>query len=267
MIGRDAYRDIALELRENGVLVATLNRPERRNAVGHRMAHELMMLPRDVNAEPRVKALILTGAGESFCAGGDFGGDVDDLGEVPGGYLNTMYLSRITIDHWLDCEKPVISAVNGHAFGLGATLALIADVVFASEGAAFADSHVKMGLSAGDGGTLLWPLLLGPSRAKYYLMTGRRLSAAEAERLGLVQFVVPADQLMPRAIELADELVAGPLRAISASKMPVNQWMKFVSNVVLPAALATEEVCLHTEDFKEAVAAFREKRKPRFQGR
>jgi len=266
MIGRDAYREIALELRENGVLVATLNRPERRNAVGHRMAHELIALPRDVNASPDVKVLILTGAGASFCAGGDFGSDVDDLGEVPG-YLNTMYPSKITIENWLDCEKPVISAVQGHAFGLGATLALLADVVFASESAEFCDSHVKMGLSAGDGGALLWPLLMGPSRAKYHLMTGRRLRAAEAERLGLVQFVVPAEQLMPRALELADELASGPLRAISASKMPVNQWLKFVSNVVMPAALSMEEVCLHTEDFKEAVAAFRDKRKPRFQGR
>jgi enoyl-CoA hydratase len=266
MLGRDAYREIALELRENGVLIATLNRPEQRNAVGHRMAHELATLPRDVNASPDVKVLVLTGAGESFCAGGDFGRDVNDLGEVPG-YLNTMYPSRITVDNWLDCEKPVISAVNGHAFGLGATLALLADVVFAVRGAVFCDSHVKMGLSAGDGGTLLWPLLMGPSRAKYYLMTGRRLPAEEAERLGLVQFVVGADELMSRVLELADELAAGPLRAISASKMPVNQWMKFVSNVVLPAALSMEEVCLHTEDFKEAVAAFQEKRKPRFQGR
>ena len=125
--------------------------------------------------------------------------------------------------------------------GLGATVALLGDVVFAARSAIFADTHVRMGIAAGDGGQVIWPLLMGVNRAKYYLMTGDRIPAEEAERLGLVNFVVDDDALMERALELADRLAAGPALAISASKVAVNQYMKMVSNLVLPLSLKLEE--------------------------
>ena len=174
--------------------------------------------------------------------------------------------ARRIVDGILDCRTPLLTAVNGHAMGLGSTLALLGDVVFAARSASFADTHVRMGIAAGDGGQVIWPLLMGVNRAKYYLMTGDRIPAEEAERLGLVNFVVDDDALMERALELADRLAAGPTLAISASKVAVNQYMKMVSNVVFPLSLMLEEWTMATEDFREAVIAFAQKREPRYKG-
>jgi enoyl-CoA hydratase len=260
MLAPDAYQAIRIEKRENGVALATLNRPEKRNAVDDTMHHELAQLPRDADADPEVRVLLITGAGDAFCAGGDFAG-----GLHPG---RKMWMeSRRIVDSLLDCQKPILTAVNGYAMGLGSTVALLGDVVFAARSASFADTHVRMGIAAGDGGQVIWPLLMGVNRAKYYLMTGDRIPAEEAERLGLVNFVVDDDALMERALELADRLAAGATLAISASKVAVNQYMKMVSNVVFPLSLKLEEWTMATEDFREAVMAFAEKREPKYKGR
>ena len=134
----------------------------------------------------------------------------------------------------------MISAVNGYAMGLGATIALLADVVYAARSAMFADTHVVMGIGAGDGGQLIWPLLMGVNRAKYFLMTGERLAAEEAERMGLVNFVVDDGTVVDEALALAARLAAGPGVAISASKMAINSYMRMVSSVVLPLSLSLE---------------------------
>jgi enoyl-CoA hydratase len=260
MLSPDAYKAIRIEKRENGVAIATLNRPEKRNAVDDTMHHEMAQLARDADADPDVKVLVITGAGNAFCAGGDFSGALRPSSKM------WMEAGRI-VDGLLDCKKPVITAVNGYAMGLGSTLALLGDVVFAARSATFADTHVRMGIAAGDGGQLIWPLLMGVNRAKYYLMTGDRISGEEAERLGLVNFVVDDEALMDRALELADRLASGPTLAISASKAAVNQYMKMVSSVVFPLSLKLEEWTMTTEDFQEAVTAFAEKRKADFQGR
>ena len=178
-----------------------------------------------------------------------------------------MREARQIVDNLLDCTKPVISAVNGYAMGLGATIALLADIVVASDKAVFADTHVNMGIGAGDGGAVIWPLLMGVNRAKYHLMTGERLSAAEAERLGLVNFVVENDALIERAIGIANRLAGGPAKAISASKVPINKFIKMVSNLVLPISLSLEESTMASADAKEAAKAFVEKREPKFSGR
>jgi enoyl-CoA hydratase len=179
----------------------------------------------------------------------------------------TLEEGRQIVDHLLECSKPVISAVNGYAMGLGATLALLADVVYAARSATFADTHVAMGIGAGDGGQLIWPLLLGVNRAKYYLMTGDRLTATEAEHLGLVNFVVDDETVVDEALTLAERLAAGPALAISASKMGINTYMRMVSNLVLPLSLSLEGRTMSSEDHREAVRAFQEKRKPTFTGR
>ncbi len=240
MLNQEEYRAIVLEKQPNGVLIATLNRPEKLNAVDGWMHRELARLPRDADADPEVKVMVITGAGRAFCAGGDFSGTRS--GPEPGvlGTPQGTQEARQIVDHLLDFEKPVISAVNGYAMGLGATVALLADVVVAAESAVIADTHVRMGLGAGDGGQVIWPLLMGVNRAKYFLMTGDRLTAPEAERMGLVNFVVPDDEYLKRALEIADRLAAGPARAISASKVPINKYIKFVSNMVLPLSLQLE---------------------------
>jgi enoyl-CoA hydratase len=264
MLTQDRYQTILIEKGASGVAIATLNRPEKLNAINARMHTELTTLTLDAEADPDVKVLLVTGAGRAFCAGGDFSGQGDSPATGGG---QTMREARQLVDNLLDCSKPIISAVNGYAMGLGANFALLADVVVAVRSATFADTHVRMGIGAGDGGQVIWPLLMGVNRAKYFLMTGDRVSAEEAERLGLVNFVVEEADLMPKARAIAERLASGPTRAISASKVPINKYLKMVSNLVLPLSLSLEGATMATADAREAAQAFREKREPKFTGR
>ncbi len=261
MLEPSSFTTIDIDKRDNGVAIATLNRPERLNAVNGTMHHELAGICRAADADPDVKVLVFTGAGRAFCAGGDFGPDSEVTHRI------TLEDARMIVDHLLEAHIPIISAVNGYAMGLGATVALLCDVVVAAESAVFADTHVKLGIGAGDGGQVIWPFLMGVNRAKYYLMTGDRLDAAEAERLGLVNFVVPDDELMARALEIADRLATGPSLAIAASKVPINNWLRTVSAQVLPLSLSMEGATMRSADAREAAQAFQEKREPDFQGR
>ena len=261
MLDPGRYEAITIDKREDGVVLATLDRPDRLNAVNATMHAELARLTREADADAAVKVLVITGAGRAFCAGGDFGP------QPAGGGGMTLEEGRQIVDHLLECSKPVISAVNGYAMGLGATVALLADVVYAARSATFADTHVVMGLGAGDGGQLIWPLLMGVNRAKYYLMTGDRLTAEEAERLGLVNFVVDDGTVVDAALALATRLAAGPALAISASKVAVNSYMRMISNLVMPLSLSVEGRTIASDDHREAVRAFQEKRSPTFTGR
>ena len=261
MLDPDRYEHIVIDRRKDGVVLATLNRPDRLNAVNGVLHGELARLPREFDADHDARVLVVTGAGRAFCAGGDFS---------PTGFGDremTLEEARQIVDHLLECSKPVISAVNGYAMGLGATIALLADVVYAARSAVFADTHVVMGLGAGDGGQLIWPLLMGVNRAKYFLMTGERLGAEDAERLGLVNFVVDDERVVDDALALATRLAAGPAVAISASKMAINAYLRMMSSAVMPLSLALEGRSMASADHREAVAAFQEKRPPRYTGR
>lgn len=262
MLDPQSYDAIAIDKRADGVALATLNRPDRLNAVNAAMHTELARLTREADADVDVRVLVLTGAGRAFCAGGDFSPQ-NDREDGSG----TLREGRQIVDHLLECSKPVISAVNGYAMGLGATVALLADVVYAARSAVFADTHVNMGLGAGDGGQVIWPLLMGVNRAKYYLMTGDRLTAAEAERLGLVNFVVDDGAVVDEALAFGARLACGPGLAISASKVAVNTYIRMISNLVLPLSLSLEGRTLASQDHREAVHAFQEKRDARFTGR
>jgi enoyl-CoA hydratase len=255
------YETIKLDRRDDGVAVATLNRPARLNAVNSRMHYELMTLSRDFDADTAMRALVITGAGRGFCSGGDFSASGDIVSTRGKGSPDE---GRRIVDHLLECKKPIITAVNGYAMGLGATVALLADVVVAGRSAVFADSHVAMALGAGDGGQLIWPLLVGVNKAKYFLMTGDRVNAEEAERIGLVNFVVDDDELMDKALGIAGRLAAGPSQAISASKVAINTWMRSLSAQILPLSLSLEGACFGTADNAEALSAFQEKRPPNF---
>lgn len=264
MLKQENYETILIEKRSNGVAQATLNRPKKLNAVDGRLHYELTTLWVDTGADPEVKVLLVTGAGRAFCAGGDFSADRQP---GPGGPNATIREARQIVDNLLDCEKPIVSAVHGYAMGLGATVALLCDVVVAGRKTTFADTHVRMGIGAGDGGQVIWPLLMGVNRAKYFLMTGEHLPAEEAYALGLVNFVVDEDEVLDKATAIAERLAAGPSLAISASKVPVNKYIKMVSNLVLPLSLNLEEATMRSADAAEAGAAFREKREPKFAGR
>ena len=253
------------------VATLTINRPDVLNAVNSRMHHELEQIWLDLAADRDVNAILFTGAGRAFCAGGDVKGMLAGnlVGGGPGGNrFNrgpiTAANGRRIVENMLDVEQPIIGAINGDAIGLGATLALLCDITVVSEKARFADTHVKVGVVAGDGGAVIWPLLIGPHRAKEFLMRGNFINGAEAGRIGMVNYAVPPDQVMPRSRELAQELADGPTWAIRWSKLAVNKWLKQQANLILDASLAYEMMTFKTEDHKEAVKAFVEKRKANF---
>jgi enoyl-CoA hydratase len=262
MLRQEDYEVIQIE-KDNGVAILRLNRPERLNAVNGAMHSELMQVFLDVQSDAAVRAAVLTGAGRAFCAGGDFGAGAD-MRTKSGMTINQE--ARRIVDNLLDCEKPIVSAVNGPAAGLGATVALLCDVVVAARNARIGDPHVKMGITAGDGGAVIWPLLIGVNRAKYMLMTGDLITAEEGFSLGLVNKVVDEGEAFPEALAIARKLAAGAPYAVQSSKTAVNKFIKAVSNLVLPYSLAVEEVSMRTSDHREAVAAFQEKRDPQFSG-
>jgi enoyl-CoA hydratase len=167
----------------------------------------------------------------------------------------------------LDVEQPIVAAVQGYAMGLGATLALFCDIVLAADDAVFADTHVNIGLVAGDGGTVIWPLLTSFAAAKYYLLTGDRISGIEAERIGLIHRAVPADQLLDEARGLADRLAARAPLALRGTKRAINLQLRERTQLLLDPAMIAEGMTFLSEDHQEASTAFVEKRPPVFQGR
>lgn len=257
------YRELLLERRDK-VLLITLNRPVALNAIGFALHTELAGLFRAIARDDSVSAVILTGAGRAFCAGGD----LKDFTDPSDAQLDGLFAeARTLITDMLDLPQPLITAINGPAYGLGATLALFGDIILASDEAVIADTHVVAGVVAGDGGAVIWPWLIGAARAKEFLMTGDALKAQDALRLGLVNHVVPAAELMPRALALAERLARGPKLAIQGTKRSVNQLLRDAANKVLDLSLALEHATFRTEDHREALTAFREKRTPEFKGR
>lgn len=235
------------------------------NAVDDVLHEDLAALFRALRRETQARCVLLTGQGRAFSAGGDFGWfpKLQDP-EV----LETVRRDgKQMIWDLLDVEVPIVCAVNGPAVGLGASLALLCDVIFAADGASFADPHVRVGIVAGDGGVAIWPLVLGPARAKQYLLTGDALTAAEAERLGLINFVVPSADLQDRAMAFAQRLAAGAPLAVRYTKLSVNKLVKDALNVAFDTSTALEVVTFRSEDHREALAAIQEKRPPRFTGR
>ena len=269
-IDYSAYEFLKVEVTER-VATLTINRPDRLNAVNGPLHHELEQVWIDLAADSEVNAIIFTGAGRAFCAGGDIkamteGGFVDSTkqGKGRGRGPITAANGRRLVENMLDVEQPIIGAINGDAIGLGATLALLSDIIVVSEKARFADTHVKVGVVAGDGGAVIWPLLVGPHRAKEFLMRGNFINGAEAGRIGMVNYAVPPEEVMAKSQELAQELADGPTWAIRWSKLAVNKWLKTQANLIMDAGLAYEMMTFKTWHHEEAVKAFVEKRKPNF---
>jgi enoyl-CoA hydratase len=249
------YEFLLVEKRESGVAVVTMNRPELLNAINWKMHDELERVFVDLDHDTAVKAIVLTGAGRGFCSGGDQ--KSLDLAPIPSPTRGGRHLIR----NMLEVEAPIVAAVNGAAVGLGATLALFCDVIFAQPSARFADTHVTAGVVAGDGGAVIWPLLIGPARAKHYLMTGAFLSAEEAASMGMINKVVPEGSVKDVAIEYAEMLASGPREAIVWTKYSVNKLLKDHVNLILDSSLALETLTFKSPERKEAVAAFAAKRK------
>lgn len=262
------YQCLAIR-RENGIATVTLNQADKRNAIHAEMHAELEHVWLDLAADRDVNVIVFTGAGKSFSAGGDIKRMASRFGSDEGWQysLDVPAATRRLFQNILEVGQPIIAAVNGDAVGLGATLALFSDVAIIADSAKFGDSHVKVGLVAGDGGAVVWPLLVGPARAKEFLMRGNLMSGAEAHALGLVNHAVAADQVMTEAMKMAQELNALPPLAVRWTKLSVNKWIKHQLNLVLDASIAYEMLSINSQDHHEAATAFIEKRKPVFKGK
>ena len=263
----DRYEFLKVEKRGK-IAILTLNRPEQRNALNPAAQVELEHIWLDLAQDEEVNAIVLTGAGKAFSAGGDIRHMIDRFGTVEGFKftLNVPGGTKRLLQNILDVPQPIIAAVNGDAIGLGATLALFSDVSIISETAKFGDTHVKVGLVAGDGGTVIWPMLIGANRAKEFLMLGRLASGAECARMGLVNHAVPQEQVLEKAVEMAEKLAEGATWAVRWTKLSINKAIKDQLNLLLDAAIAFEMLSMNTQDHLEAARAFAEKRAPKFQG-
>ncbi len=263
----DSYKHIKVE-RDSSIATLTLNEPDNRNAIHAQMHAELEQVWLDLAQDEQVNVIVLTGAGRFFSAGGDIKRMAARFGTEEGWRysLEVPAATRRMFQNILEVPQPIIVAINGDAVGLGATLALFCDVSVISNTAKFGDTHVKVGLVAGDGGAVVWPLLVGPSRAKEFLMRGRLVNGEEAFALGLVNHCAPVDEVQSKARALADELAGLPPLAVRWSKLAVNKWLKHQLNLILDASVAYEMLSMNSKDHHEAAMAFIEKRAPKFKG-
>jgi enoyl-CoA hydratase len=257
------FQFLKFDHRPNGVLVITINRPEVMNATNARLHWELTKIWGVVNDDDKTKVAVITGAGDkAFSAGGDLSWISEMVGN-PKAVNNVMSEASDIVYNVMDCQKPIISAINGVAVGAGLAVAMMADISIMAEEAKITDGHVKLGVAAGDHAAILWPLLCGMAKAKYYLLTADFVSGKEAERIGLVSLCVPRAQLMDKALEVADKLSQGSQQAIRFTKRSLNGWMN-MARPIFESSLAMEMMCFLGEDAREGVAAVREKRAPKF---
>lgn len=261
----DDYQALTFDRRDR-VLTITLDRPDRLNAIDGTLHEELSRVFDELNRDRGVDVAVLTGAGRAFCAGGDADW-LDRLSSDPLGWERLSEETRRIVGGILECRQPVIAKLNGVAAGLGATLALYCDLIFASDRAKIGDPHVKVGLVAGDGGSAIWPHLIGYARAREYLYTGELIAAQQAADMGLINRCVPHERLDAEVDEFADTLANGAIRAIQWTKQAVNAPLRELVASNLDLSLSLEAKSNLTQDHKEGIDALREKRRPKFTGR
>ncbi len=256
------YQHLLFDRRKNGVVLITINRPEVMNATNARLHWELTQVWLTIDADPAARVALVTGAGRAFSAGGDIS-LVEDMAGNPEAAARTMREAADLVYNIINLDKPVISAINGVAVGAGLVVALLADVSIIAETARFTDGHTRLGVAAGDHAAIIWPLLCGMAKAKYYLLTSEFIDGREAERIGLVSRCVPADKLMETALAVAEGLAGGSQPAIRFTKRALNNWLR-QAGPIFDQSLALEMLSFGFEDVKEGARAIREKRPPSF---
>jgi enoyl-CoA hydratase len=257
-----SYRHLLFERREAGVLLITINRPEVLNATDERLHWELSQVWLDVASDADTRVAVVTGAGRAFSAGGDLDmiqRQAKSFAQISG----VMKEASDIVYNIVHCEKPIISAINGVAVGAGLAVALMADISVISEDARLTDGHLRLGVGAGDHAAMIWPLLCGMAKAKYYLLTADFIEGREAERIGLVSRCVPAAEVLPTALELADRLGRGPQLALRWTKRALNNWLR-TAGPIFDASLALEMLNFFDEDVVEGARAIAGKRSPSF---
>lgn len=258
-----AYQTLEVSL-NNGVAVVTLNQPKIMNALVQEMIDELAELTKRLEKDDDVKVVVLTGNGRAFCAGGD-------LNRFQQGFTLLEAVQYVKDIHpwvldWIHMSKPTIAAVNGYAAGAGLCVALMCDVILASDQAKFSSDFINVGIVPDLAGMYYLPRILGPHRAKELVFTGRRVDAEEALRLGLANRVVPNEELLNQALELAVQLANGPLFAIKTAKKMLNMSLDLSLDQLVSMEAYAQGICFQTKDASEAINAFLEKRKPQFIG-
>ncbi len=256
------YQRLTFDRPEERILRITFDRPEQYNAldaIGHT---EITEVWREVDADPDVDCVILTGRGKAFSAGGDF----DMIEDIMNDFDQRARMwkeARDLVYNIVNCNKPTISAINGPAVGAGLVAALLCDISIAGRGARITDGHTRLGVAAGDHAAIVWPLLCGMAKAKYYLLTCDPLDGPEAERIGLVSMCVDDAQLQDKALEVARKLQAGSPSAIRWTKYALNNWLR-MAGPTFDASTAFEMLGFTGPDAREGLAALREKRAPNF---
>jgi enoyl-CoA hydratase/carnithine racemase len=230
------------------VRILTLNRPDHMNAFNDDLHLEFARIWASLEDDPDARAVVLTGAGRAFCAGGSFE-EFELHRRDQQARRRTMRSARRLVDEMLNVSLPIVAAVNGPAVGLGCTLATLCDIVFMSEATFLADPHVSVALVAGDGGAVTWPSLTSLLKAKQYLLTGDRIPAHEAVSIGLANFAVPAEQLMSDALAFAHRIAAQPPQAVQDTKAVLNQHLRLAAVAALGMGLAAETHSHDTDEY------------------
>jgi enoyl-CoA hydratase len=258
----DRYQYLRTERRPDGVLLVTLNRPNVLNAAHEDMHTEMAAIWADIDKDDQTRVVVVTGAGRAFSAGGDLAMVERQIGNYD---LVTRMLTEMSelVYNMANCSKPIVSSINGVAVGAGLVVALLADISICAEDARLGDGHVRLGVAAGDHAAIIWPLLCGLAKAKYYLLTGEMISGAEAERIGLVSKVLPRDDVLTEALRVASHLATGPQQAIRLTKRALNGWLR-TAGPIFDQSAAYEMLTFLGEDIKEGLASLREKRSPQF---
>lgn len=256
------YQRLRLERPAPRVLKVVMDNPGRLNAADAQMHAELTEIWRDVDADDEVSAVILTGAGKAFSAGGDFT-LVQSIMEDATVRQRVWKEARDLVYNVINCGKPIVSAMRGPAVGAGLVAGLLADIPIASRTARIIDGHTRLGVAAGDHAAIVWPLLCGMAKAKYHLLLCEPVSGEEAERIGLVALVVDDDALDAKALEVAERLASGAPAAIRWTKYALNNWLR-LAGPSFDASLALEFLGFGLPEPREGLASLKEKRVPRF---
>lgn len=256
------YERLKFDWPAERVLRVTMENPGRLNSADAIMHGELVRVWRDVDADPEVNAVIIRGAGEAFSGGGD----LDLVREMTQDFATLTRVwkeARDLVYNLINCSKPVVSAMAGPAVGAGLVAGLLADVSIAAKDARIIDGHTRLGVAAGDHAAIVWPLLCGLAKAKYYLMLCEPVSGEEAERIGLVSLCTEPEELQDKALEIARRLASGSPSALRWTKFALNNWLR-QAGPIFDTSLALEFMGFNGSDVQEGLASLAEKRSPNF---
>jgi len=257
-----AYTKLKIDYPGNRILRITFDKPETYNSVDEETHTQMTHIWRDIDNDPDINSVLVTGKGKAFSSGGDFK-LIESMVGNHHALMKTWKEAKDLVYNIINCNKPIISAINGPAAGAGLVVAILADISVAGRAAKIVDGHPRLGVAAGDVAAIIWPLLCGMAKAKYYLLTCRPVSGEEAERIGLVSMCVDDDKLQETALEIATELANGSQSAIRWTKYSLNNWLRS-AGPTFDASTAFEMLGFMGEDVKEGLASHKEKRAPNF---